>query len=129
MTSLSRLRRLLSLLLLLAAQCLGIPQGAAQTTAGSRPEFADNLSKCVAAERDIDECLGETLEELRGHMHVGIPELNLRKTEPLEIPYLEFNTVQGAVRVNSEFSNVRCSHCTQHVMLYSSCPFSWPRTT
>lgn len=36
----------------------------------------------------------------------GIPELNLRPTEPLVIPHLTFNTGRGIVSVKSEFADV-----------------------
>lgn len=67
--------------------------------------FADNLQRCVKT-TDINVCLRNTLEELRGFMSTGIPELNLRPTEPLRIENIGFQSSVAVVNVDSKFSNV-----------------------
>ena len=80
----------------------------AATSAGEKKknEFANNLSACVAL-KPIDSCLFDTLEDLRSFMPIGIPELNLRPSEPLKIENIQFKTRPGiGVQIESEFSNV-----------------------
>ncbi len=86
--------------------------GSAQETGNSKKEeFANNLSNCVASQ-PIDLCLRNTLEDLRSLMPVGIPELNLRPSEPLEIDNIQFKTRPGlGVNIESEFSNVSKQLC------------------
>ena len=76
------------------------------TTPVKKNEFANNLSQCVAI-KPIDSCLFDTLEDLRSFMPIGIPELNLRPSEPLKIENIQFKTRPGiGVQIESEFSNV-----------------------
>ena len=51
--------------------------------------FANNLANCIKVE-PLDSCLNRTLEDLRVLMPVGIKELQIRRTEPLEIKNLQF---------------------------------------
>jgi hypothetical protein len=55
---------------------------------GQKDQFANNLKSCVASNPDINVCLLKTLEDLRSLMPIGIPELNLRPTEPFQGPML-----------------------------------------
>lgn len=72
-----------------------------------KEEFANNLSNCVA-HSTLDTCLAKILEDLRSLMPTGIPELDLRPTEPLKIENIQFKTRPGiGVQIDSEFSNVR----------------------
>jgi hypothetical protein len=95
----------------LAIMCLTFdgcgPIASAQESGNSKKdEFANNLSRCVATQ-PIDVCLSTTLEDLRSLMHVGIPELNLRASEPLNIENIKFKTRPGiGVQIESEFSDV-----------------------
>ena len=85
----------------------------AATSAGEKKknEFANNLSACVAL-KPIDSCLFDTLEDLRSFMPIGIPELNLRPSEPLKIENIQFKTRPGiGVQIESEFSNVSSFFC------------------
>ena len=86
--------------------------GNAQETGNSKKEeFANNLLQCVASQ-PIDLCLRNTLEDLRSLMPTGIPELNLRSSEPLQIDNIKFKTRPGlGVDIESEFSNVSCTLC------------------
>lgn len=71
-----------------------------------KEKFANNLSHCVAT-KPIDICLATTLEDLRSLMPLGIPELNIRPSEPLQIENIRFKTRPGlGVQIESEFSNV-----------------------
>ena len=72
-----------------------------------KAEFAKNLHACVDnPSKSLDQCLRETLEELRSVMPVGIPELNLRRTEPLEVKNLKFRDNRPLIKVDATFSDV-----------------------
>ena len=74
-------------------------------------EFAENLLQCTNI-KHINDCLHETLEDLRSFMRVGIPELELMPSEPFKINRLHFKTKSigafgvSGVQVESTFSNV-----------------------
>ena len=75
---------------------------------GQKDQFANNLKSCVASNPDINVCLLKTLEDLRSLMPVGIPELNLRPTEPFQINNLKFKTRPGlGISIDSTFTDVR----------------------
>ena len=75
---------------------------------GQSANFANNLQQCVKRDSSkINNCLFSTLEELRGFMGTGIPELNLQPTDPLRIKNIEFASPVPLVNVTSKFSNVR----------------------
>ncbi|TRY70218.1 hypothetical protein TCAL_17255 [Tigriopus californicus] len=71
--------------------------------------FADNLQICIKGENfeevGINNCLRSTLEELRGTMRSGLPELNLPPSEPLQIKNIEFSSKLAFVNVDSQFSS------------------------
>ncbi len=63
----------------------------------------------------------------------GIPELNLRPTEPLVFPHLSFSSGRGIVNVKSEFGNVSLDfrrkfavvaamYKKRHVLEMETCP-------
>jgi len=80
-----------------------------------KEEFANNLKNCVAIQ-SLDTCLGKILEDLRLLMPTGIPELDLRPTEPLKIENIQFKTRPGiGVQIDSEFSNVIVRHLSNFV--------------
>ena len=73
-----------------------------------KDQFANNLKSCVANDPDINVCLVKTLEDLRSLMPVGIPDLNLRPTEPFQINNLKFKTRPGlGIAIDSTFTDVR----------------------
>ena len=74
---------------------------------GQKDQFANNLKSCVANDPDINVCLVKTLEDLRSLMPIGIPELNLRPTEPFKINNLKFKTRPGlGISIDSTFTDV-----------------------
>jgi hypothetical protein len=74
---------------------------------GQKDQFANNLKSCVAHDPDINVCLLKTLEDLRSLMPIGIPELNLRPTEPFKINNLKFKTRPGlGISIDSTFTDV-----------------------
>lgn len=90
--------------------CLAIilQNSAINLVAGQKDQFANNLKNCVASEPEqINVCLTKTLEDLRSLMPVGIPELNLKPTEPLNINNLKFKTRPGlGIQIDSTFTDV-----------------------
>jgi len=74
-----------------------------------KDQFANNLKSCVENPPELDACLVKTLEDLRSLMPVGIPELNLKPTEPFQINNLKFKTRPGlGISIDSTFTDVRC---------------------
>lgn len=69
-------------------------------------KFADDLQQC-AKTTQINICLNNTLEDLRDFMSTGLPDLNLKPTDPLRIDNIEFQSTLPLVTVNSKFSNVQ----------------------
>ena len=97
-----------------------------------KSEFAENLLQCTHL-KHINDCLHETLEDLRSFMRVGIPDLELMPSEPFKINRLHFKTKSigafgvSGVQVESTFSNVsmaifsisllwRFARCTNFVL-------------
>jgi len=79
-----------------------------QMTNCQKNQFANNLKSCVEIDPNLDSCLVKTLEDLRSLMPVGVPELNLKPTEPLQIKNLKFKTKPGlGVNIDSTFTDVR----------------------
>ena len=76
-----------------------------------KSEFAENLLQCTHT-KHINDCLHETLEDLRSFMRVGIPELELLPSEPFKVDRIHFKTKSigafgvSGVQVESTFSNV-----------------------
>jgi hypothetical protein len=74
---------------------------------GQKDQFANNLKSCVENPPELDACLVKTLEDLRSLMPVGIPELNLKPTEPFQINNLKFKTRPGlGISIDSTFTDV-----------------------
>eukprot|EP00096_Caligus_rogercresseyi_P006863 TRINITY_DN2382_c0_g1_i1.p1 TRINITY_DN2382_c0_g1~~TRINITY_DN2382_c0_g1_i1.p1 ORF type:complete len:301 (+),score=71.98 TRINITY_DN2382_c0_g1_i1:127-903(+) len=71
----------------------------------SSTNFAENLASCSKRE-PLDACLENTLEDLRELMPVGIPQLGLNASEPLQISNLHFLRKVEPVVVESVLSNV-----------------------
>jgi hypothetical protein len=76
-----------------------------------KSEFAENLLQCTHT-KHINDCLHETLEDLRSFMRVGIPDLELMPSEPFKVDRIHFKTKSigafgvSGVQVESTFSNV-----------------------
>lgn len=74
---------------------------------GQKDQFANNLKNCVETPPELDACLVKILEDVRTLMPVGIPELNLKPTEPFQINNLRFKTRPGlGISVDSTFTDV-----------------------
>jgi len=73
-------------------------------------DLADDLLACSNANPDnFDGCLRDIMEELRGQMPVGFPELGLGPSDPMTIKNLKFLSKPGfgnTVTINADFSNV-----------------------
>jgi len=86
---------------------------------GQKDQFANNLKSCVASNPDINVCLLKTLEDLRSLMPIGIPELNLRPTEPFQINNLKFKTRPGlGISIDSTFTDVTVKGLSTFVTNY-----------
>jgi len=68
-------------------------------------DFAEDLASC-AADNLLNVCLRQTLEDLRPLMRLGIPQLGLPITEPMNVEAIEFEQGQPPVIIKAGFSNV-----------------------
>ena len=93
-----------------------------------RSQFAENLLQCTYT-KHINDCLLQTLEDLRSFMRVGIPELELMPSEPFKMNRLNFKTQsRGAfgvsgVQVESTFTNVS-KRCFNSIVIIISIPLN-----
>lgn len=77
------------------------------TTLAMPAEFVSHLRKCrVDNKVELDSCLMQSLEDLRPTFRTGIPELSLQPLEPMSINSIVFRRGEGAVAVESTFTNV-----------------------
>lgn len=84
--------------------CLAVFSGlTAQGVLGT--DFAGNLAGC-AENNPLNQCLRETLDDLRPLMLTGIPELGLPRTEPMNVDVISFNQGAPPVKISAQFSNV-----------------------
>ncbi|XP_045626413.1 protein takeout [Procambarus clarkii] len=71
-------------------------------------EFVSQLRKCrVDVKVELDECLKQSLEDLRPTFRTGIRELSLPPLEPMSINSIVFNQGAGAVAVEATFTQVK----------------------
>jgi len=68
-------------------------------------DFAENLATCASSNL-LNTCLRKTLEDLRPLMKIGIPELDLPRTEPMTVKSVNFEQGTPPVQINAAFSNV-----------------------
>lgn len=54
----------------------------------------------------MNECLRKAIESIRQNLTEGIPELLIPPCEPLIIPEIQIQQNAGAIRMDSEYSNI-----------------------
>ncbi|KAF4528885.1 hypothetical protein B566_EDAN017378, partial [Ephemera danica] len=67
------------------------------------PEY---LLSCNKTSPDVDSCIRDSFNHLRHYLAKGIPELNMKPIEPLNIEHMTMENGQGSVRVRALFSNM-----------------------
>lgn len=61
---------------------------------------------CSRNDPNLDDCLRASVESIRPSLANGIPELLIPPLDPLEIPEINIKQNSGAIRLDSEYSNV-----------------------
>ncbi|XP_068214566.1 protein takeout-like [Palaemon carinicauda] len=75
---------------------------------------ASQLRKCrVGKKVALNDCLKQTLEDLRPSLRTGIPELNLPRLEPMQVPNLVFQQRDGGVTIESTFTDLTVTGLSQ----------------
>lgn len=64
------------------------------------------LKLCQKNDPNLKECLRKVVETIRPNLTAGIPELLIPPCEPLKIPEIRIVQNAGAIRMESEYSNV-----------------------
>ncbi|XP_055294854.1 protein takeout [Sitodiplosis mosellana] len=64
------------------------------------------LKQCHKDDPNLNECLRRAIESMRANLSQGIPELMIPPCEPLKIPEIRITQNAGAIRMDSEYSNV-----------------------
>ncbi|XP_073985297.1 protein takeout-like [Rhodnius prolixus] len=88
--------RVIILLLLGSGVVNGIPQ--------KIPSF---IKICKQSDPELDECVKESVEQIRPYLSKGIPELNIPGCEPLVLPEIVMNQGKGSVSVQSKYTNIK----------------------
>lgn len=61
---------------------------------------------CRKSDPNLSDCVNASIELLRPKLANGIPELLLPPSEPLEIPQITIQQNAGAIRMESEYTNI-----------------------
>lgn len=64
------------------------------------------LKQCHKNDPNLTECLKNAIESMRANLSHGIPELMIPPCEPLRINQIQIKQNAGAIRMDSEYSNV-----------------------
>lgn len=67
------------------------------------------LNSCSRNDPNLNECIRESIEMLRPKLSDGIPELLMPPCEPLTIPKINIKQNAGAIRMESEYSDISVS--------------------
>lgn len=67
------------------------------------------MMSCRKNDPNLNGCIRESIEKLRPNLSEGIPELLVPPCEPLTIPKINIKQNAGAIRMESEYSNVSVS--------------------
>lgn len=68
--------------------------------------LASILKQCHKNDPNLSECLRRAIETVRANLSQGIPELLIPPCEPLKIPEIRIQQNAGAIRMDSEYSNI-----------------------
>lgn len=71
--------------------------------------LAQILKTCHRNDPNLKECLRNAIESIRANLTDGIPELLIPKCEPLKIPQIHIKQNAGAIRIESEYSDMAIS--------------------
>lgn len=68
--------------------------------------LAQILKLCHRNDPNLPECIRNAIESIRANLTDGIPELLVPPCEPLKIPEIHIKQNAGAIRVESEYSDI-----------------------
>ncbi|CAH0393348.1 unnamed protein product [Bemisia tabaci] len=74
------------------------------------------LKVCHKSDPKVNECVKQSIEQLRPYLVQGIPELSIPPCEPLFIPEVVMNQGKGSVAVQSTYSNIKIYGPSQFVL-------------
>lgn len=77
---------------------------------------ADYLKICHRKDPKLNDCIRESIEGLRPKLAAGIEELLVPPCEPLSIPEISIRQNAGAIRMDSEYSNILVSGLTNFTL-------------
>lgn len=67
------------------------------------------MMSCRKNDPDLNECIRKSIEMLRPKLSEGIPELLVPPCEPLSIPKINIKQNAGAIRMESDYTDVSVS--------------------
>lgn len=67
------------------------------------------MMSCRKTDPDLNECIRKSIEMLRPKLSEGIPELLVPPCEPLNIPKINIKQNAGAIRMESDYTDVSVS--------------------
>lgn len=67
---------------------------------------ASYLKICHKNDPKLNDCIRESIELLRPKLTEGVPELLIPPCDPLAIPEIRIEQNSGAIRMESEYSNI-----------------------
>lgn len=68
--------------------------------------LAQILKRCHPKDPNLKDCLRNAIESIRVNLTDGIPELLIPPCEPLKIPEINIKQNAGAIRIESEYSDM-----------------------
>lgn len=79
---------------------------------------AEFLKVCHKSDPRLSDCVNASIELLRPKLAQGIPELLVPPCEPLAIPQITIQQNAGAIRMESDYTNILISGLTNFTMRY-----------
>lgn len=77
-----------------------------QSTNTNQFILAQILKRCHRNDPNLKECLRTAIESIRLNLTDGIPELLIPPCEPLKIPEINIKQNAGAIRIESQYSDM-----------------------
>ncbi|XP_025834607.1 uncharacterized protein LOC108734142, partial [Agrilus planipennis] len=68
--------------------------------------LASFFKVCSRSDPNLNDCIKESVEQIRPHLEDGIPEFGIPRCEPLKIPEVSIDQGSGPVSLKSTFKNI-----------------------
>lgn len=72
----------------------------------ARKSASEYFKICHRSDPDIENCIKNTIEDLRPRLIKGIPELDIVPLDPLQIPRIEFSDGSGSFKLRHVLTNL-----------------------